>query len=488
MNSLSPVIQLLPVADLVVPDWNPRKVIFEEPLKNLMAYIQAGGKVPRILVWKGNDQAPWAVISGQRRREAFRRLGHTQVEVEVMDIPLEQAKVLAMGSNEGESVFWLDWDIRVEKLYNEGNQGDQRLSQADLADRLGVTQARVSYALKLAKALTPASRELIYNTVIKWGDPDRVKERPILELAALGTPLDVEKALPRVLEEGMTMGQVRQMVAAFKNGGVAPVPAKGKAPVPAPKATPAQALESAPAPEPKAAQEPQGKTPLSQTSPGVGRDLGVSSRGAGEAGDPKEGSTPLQELYLYLTSDPLRKFLAANLKRALGTLTRRYMLHALVALGLLVFLGYHGITNLFQGHAGVNSQPPASPAPAQPAPEAKISQNQPASPYPAIGHKPMATNGSSRTKAPSEGKVPKRDPGPAAGQAEHIPAWAPEGIPLLKEFGDHFFGRSGAMWSDDLAYFKGLLTADYYPTFQKQFFPSAQQTQMQIKQEYQLYS
>ena len=97
-----PRIVTVPTDDLVVPDWNPRKFIEELAMLALMAYIRAGGTVHRILVWIGNNQAPWAIISGQRRWIAYKRLGYTQVEVEILDITLEEARKLANSSNEGE--------------------------------------------------------------------------------------------------------------------------------------------------------------------------------------------------------------------------------------------------------------------------------------------------------------------------------------------------------------------------------------------------
>src|SRR5580692_2924500 len=92
----------VPIADLTVPAGNPRKFRAEAKRQGLVAYLEKGGLVPRPWVWKGTAHPPFSIISGQRRLEAYRRLGKTQFEVEMLDVPLEEAKVLAFTSNQDE--------------------------------------------------------------------------------------------------------------------------------------------------------------------------------------------------------------------------------------------------------------------------------------------------------------------------------------------------------------------------------------------------
>ncbi|HEV2354625.1 MAG TPA: ParB N-terminal domain-containing protein, partial [Puia sp.] len=109
-----PQIVMMPTDGLFVPDWNPRKTMSEAGLRILVDFVKAGKPLERLLVWKGSGQAagspkepaqpglasrlesstqaPLAVISGQRRLEAYRRAGVKLVEVEILDIPLEDAK------------------------------------------------------------------------------------------------------------------------------------------------------------------------------------------------------------------------------------------------------------------------------------------------------------------------------------------------------------------------------------------------------------
>lgn len=149
-------IVLIPLTDLTVPSWNPRKSFDEAEMQTLMTYLKTGGLLPPIEVWKGNGNAPWPVISGQRRLEAFRRLGKTHIEVQIRDISLKQAKVLAIASNRDDKPYWLDEYTAVESLLLEPG-----LSQKELAESLGWSTAWVSHAVTLTDVLNPASRRLI---------------------------------------------------------------------------------------------------------------------------------------------------------------------------------------------------------------------------------------------------------------------------------------------------------------------------------------
>ena len=443
-----PQILMLPINDLAVPDWNPRKVVFEEPLKNLIAYIQAGGRLPRILVWKGNGQAPWAIISGQRRREAFKRLGYTQVEVEVMDIPLEQAEFLAMGSNEGEPVFWLDWDIRAEKLYQEGNKDGRKLTQADLAAQLGVSQPKINSALKVAGVLTPASREAIYHAVIKSGDPDRVKERPILALAALGDSAGVEKALPQVIDGQMIEGQVRHMVADLKTGST-PNPLSQKDPVPA-----RQAIAEVEGQSPKT-------TRLSSVA--QGKSGGLSGLLSGLFHPKTLVSAGL--------AGAVGAFLLQNLRRALGTLARRWMIHAMVGLGIVALLSPHLFVSVFHlFHSNTSA--------ARPAPQIIVA------PEPNTGSEAAPVKPAPQTKATKpKAKAPAAKARVTQLQAisPQMEAWAASDAPLAREFANRFYGISYMNWDGTMDYFRAHMVEDEAPVFIQQYFPPTLLRQFQEK-------
>ena len=142
--------------ELFIPIWNPRKFIDPIELADLVAYIEKGGWVPRILLLK-RAEGGWWVISGQRRVLAHRKLGKTYIEAEVMNISLEEAKIMAETSNEGPKPYWLDSYENWETLLAENPDWSQR----GLADRLGKPKTLVQRASQITSLLNPASRALI---------------------------------------------------------------------------------------------------------------------------------------------------------------------------------------------------------------------------------------------------------------------------------------------------------------------------------------
>ena len=271
-----PLIVMVLRTDLVVPDWNPRKFLEEGPLQVLTDYIAKGGPVPRILVWKGNGVSPFAVISGQRRLEAYKRLGREQLEVEILDITLEEAMIMANTSNDNETLFWLDRYEGWERLKRE-----QVWDQATLAAKLGKSTAIVNKAIRTLRVLNANSRQLIRETLPEPGngggqkgpksippiypvnrvhdfkpisegvglDPDDNIEPSIitgklaLRLAAFLTnpesknddrdaQAQAEKVLPIMIARGLTGAQTGQLVEWLKNGNV---PETFQVPVKSPK-------------------------------------------------------------------------------------------------------------------------------------------------------------------------------------------------------------------------------------------------------------
>jgi len=160
---------LFNLSDLQDPPWNPRRYLDEAKMADLTAYVTAGGPIPPLTIWKGNGQTPWFVISGKRRREAYRRAGKTQIEGIVLDISLQNAKILAIASNQDDKPYWLDEYVAVESLLRE----DDDLEQRELAKQLGWSDFWVTRAVNLTNVLNPASRRLIEQSLRKSFRPSK---------------------------------------------------------------------------------------------------------------------------------------------------------------------------------------------------------------------------------------------------------------------------------------------------------------------------
>ena len=486
-------IAVISTNDLRVPSWNPRHRMDEQALQNLTEFIRQGGLVPRIQAWKGEGKAPFDVISGQRRLEAFRRAGIEKVEVEILDIPLDQAKILATTSNEGEPLDWLDDYENLETLLAD-HPGWGGITA--LASKLGREMTGVNRAINLMKLLTPAARQMVRdhrgngepilgsaknsgsdNTLgqDQWELTERVatrltgllKGRTLEEAQALA-----EKAIPLILSKQMTASQVDQWVKQANGTG-------------------GQAAEALPAAAARPTPRPKGgvaDTPDSATS--------LWSRIAGLFPQPKAAKT----MVLGGVLGAVGGFLASNFKRVLSNVTRRYMLHALVALGLVGYIGSHWVGS--KAPSGV--EPPAKAVPPV-LPEEGDKK-------PAVASKPKAPAHSKRVPTPNSSHLTHLPTGPQAGRQDLVgpsqsadnkggtkgglapnstklvPAWAQDDLPAAKDFANRFYGVSFANWNDTLSYLKERMVGNGIQAMEDQYFPASLYKEMQIKMLVQYFS
>jgi hypothetical protein len=159
-----PVILMLPLPELYVPDWNPRRFVDPSEQEDLEAFMRTWGRVERIVVWKGTGDAPWAIIEGQRRFLAAQKLGWTHLEAEVMDCTQEEAEFRASSSNNKSEPYWLDkyenWESRM-RVFKERHPGDKVPSQEEWAAKFGTKQQIISRAMLLLGVLGAPARALI---------------------------------------------------------------------------------------------------------------------------------------------------------------------------------------------------------------------------------------------------------------------------------------------------------------------------------------
>jgi hypothetical protein len=152
-----PIVVMVPLTDLFVPFWNPRKLIFRADQANLENHMKNGMHIPRLALWMNSGKPPWAILEGQRRYLAAQALGWKEIEAEIVDISLDEAKIRAITSNQGVDVFWLD---KYESW--ESVMWDHRDWFQDIwADKFGVSQQMISRCVNLMKVLNRPARTLI---------------------------------------------------------------------------------------------------------------------------------------------------------------------------------------------------------------------------------------------------------------------------------------------------------------------------------------
>ncbi|HTA76807.1 MAG TPA: ParB/RepB/Spo0J family partition protein [bacterium] len=231
---VSPII-MLPLEQARVPAWNPRRFINEPALLRLMAFIQSGGQIPPIWLWKGTGNAPFDIISGQRRHEAYRRLGKTHIAAQIMDITLAEAIRLSLASNQDDKPHWLG-EFEVVETYMSM---DKTLTQGDLHRLLGWSRKRISHAVSLTSLLNPATRQLIEQSAkqsVTPGNTSRtdednsdetwvLTEKVACQLAPLAANSDqmvaqdqAEKMISLITDGQLTSSQTKELVSHALSG------------------------------------------------------------------------------------------------------------------------------------------------------------------------------------------------------------------------------------------------------------------------------
>ncbi len=143
---------------LYIPDWNPRKLIDESALGDLVNFIRSGNQVPRIILWWDAEKGLYAIVEGQMRYLAATQLGWTQIEAEVIDCTLEEAKDRANFSNNHNPPFWLD---KYEGWAARFAAHPEWKTQADMAAHLGVADRWVGRCINLLDVLNEDARKFI---------------------------------------------------------------------------------------------------------------------------------------------------------------------------------------------------------------------------------------------------------------------------------------------------------------------------------------
>jgi ParB/RepB/Spo0J family partition protein len=247
-NTLQQMLLLkIPIKRIRPNPHQPRRVMTQSAIDAMESSLrEIGQQTPakvRPLTEAEKAQDPdhdYELIGGHIRHAGALKAGLETLDCLVLNLTPDQAELAGLVDNQTTDMHWLDWVIAIEKRYNAQIEKSQR----KIAVELGFTQPRINSALKVAKALTPASRALIDKLLITQGPEKVPAERAALALADLGDPKLVEKVLPVFLARRMNEPQAKGLANHVKAGN--PPETYGK-PNPVPKA-PHPQTATAPAP------------------------------------------------------------------------------------------------------------------------------------------------------------------------------------------------------------------------------------------------
>jgi ParB family chromosome partitioning protein len=202
--------------DQVHPDRaNPRRMFDEAALEELAASLKNQGVLQPILVRK-DGRGGYRIIAGERRWRAAQRAGLKDVPALVKEASDAEAYELALVENiQRQDLSPLEEAEAFRRLVEE-----RRLTQEQVADRVGKDRSTVANALRLL-GLPNEVKQLLAE-----GDLDMGHARALLGLSKAGEMVTLARA---VVTEKLTVRDIEAKVKALRNGGAAPAKKKAQA-------------------------------------------------------------------------------------------------------------------------------------------------------------------------------------------------------------------------------------------------------------------
>jgi len=209
VERIQPTVQDLPLAELEVNPFQPRKHFNQAALEELASTIREHGILTPVVVRR--SPVGFQVIAGERRIRAARLAGLTHVPTIIKEASDSQALQMALVENlQREDLNPLEAAEAYQRLV-----GEFGLTQEELAGRLGKDRSSVANSLRLLR-LPKRIRDDVAAGTLSEGHA-----RAIL---GLEKPSDQLKARDMVVKRGMTVRATEALVRRLRGRASAPGP------------------------------------------------------------------------------------------------------------------------------------------------------------------------------------------------------------------------------------------------------------------------
>ncbi len=189
-----------PLDSLEPNPFQPRRTIHDADLEKLAESIRQNGVLQPLLVTRADAPDTYRIIAGERRWQATRLAGLTEVPVIVREATSPEALQLAIIEN----IQRRDLNCLEEALAYHRLQEEFQFTQEAIAERVGKNRSTITNLLRLLQ-LPPEIQEDVLNERLTMGHA-----RALLSLA---TPEDQRKVRDIVLARHLSVRQTEQLVA-----------------------------------------------------------------------------------------------------------------------------------------------------------------------------------------------------------------------------------------------------------------------------------
>ncbi|MBR4339254.1 MAG: ParB/RepB/Spo0J family partition protein [Bacteroidales bacterium] len=199
-------ISKIPLDAIETNPWQPRNSFEEEALAELAASIKKQGLIQPVAVRDMGD-GRYQLISGERRVRACRMAGLTMVTAYVRTADDLQMMEMALVENiQREDLNPIEIAVSLQRLLDEC-----RITQEDLADKVGKSRSAVTNYLRLLKLGLPV-QEALRDQRITMG---HARALVPVDDAALQ-----QRLLDEILEKGLSVRQVEERMRALQQEAV----------------------------------------------------------------------------------------------------------------------------------------------------------------------------------------------------------------------------------------------------------------------------
>ncbi len=189
----------VPVEQIVPNPRQPRSHFEPAALEELAASIKEHGVIQPLLVSRNDSGTGYTLIAGERRWQAAKLAGLTEVPVIVRQTSDQQKLELALIEN----VQRADLNSLEEANAYRQLSDEFQLSHEEIAARVGKSRVAVTNTLRLLKLPEAVQQALV---------DGRVSEGHARALLALSTPQAMEAAMRIVVTREMTVRQTEELV------------------------------------------------------------------------------------------------------------------------------------------------------------------------------------------------------------------------------------------------------------------------------------
>lgn len=195
----------------------PRTHFDSSALADLAASIREHGVIQPLIVSQNESGMGYTLIAGERRLQASKLAGLTEVPVIVRQTTDQEKLELALIEN----IQRADLNPLEEANAYQQLSDEFHLSHEEIAQRVGKSRVAVTNTLRLLKLSAPIQQALV---------DGRISEGHARALLALTTPQSQSAALQTVINQSLTVRQTEELVRKLGGEKPASLPKPGPAP------------------------------------------------------------------------------------------------------------------------------------------------------------------------------------------------------------------------------------------------------------------